>query len=103
MLVSLDNLREIFAAEKCRYTIHAQGQMALRHIRTIEIAEAILGEHADIIEQYPDDKYAPSCLVYGHTSQGRTLHVQINFQGVVITAYEPGLEKWHEDFKTRRA
>ena len=101
-MISLDNLREIFKIEKCYYTIHAQEQMALRHIRTIEVAEAILGDKAEIIERYPDDKYSPSCLIYGVTARGRILHLQSNFQGIIITIYEPDLEKWHEDFKARR-
>ena len=101
-MISLDNLREIFKAGKCHYTIHAQEQMALRHIRTIEVAEVILGMKAEIIERYPDDKYSPSCLIYGATTRGRILHLQSNFQGIIITIYEPDLEKWQEDFKTRR-
>ncbi len=98
----LDDLREIFKAGKCHYTIHAQEQMALRHIRTIELTEAILGDKAEIIERYPDDKYSPSCLIYGVTTDGRILHLQSNFQGIIITVYEPDLDKWNKDFKTRR-
>jgi hypothetical protein len=29
----------------------------------------------EIIEEYPDDKYSPSCLIYGKTEGGRELHV----------------------------
>lgn len=101
-MILLDDLRKIFKTEECHYTIHAQEQMALRHIRTSEVSEAILGDKAEIIERYPNDKYSPSCLIYGVTAQGRILHLQSNFQGIVITAYEPDLDKWHEDFKTRR-
>ena len=76
--------------------------MALRHIRDGEIIEAILGQEADMIEEYPQDKYSPSCLVFGMTSNGRILHIQSNYQGVIITTYEPNLDKWQEDLKTRR-
>ena len=82
--------------------MHAQEQMALRHIRSSEIIEVILGEKAEIIEKYLDDKYSPSCLIYGATLKGKVLHVQANCQGVIITAYAPDLNKWNEDMKTRR-
>ena len=56
----------------------------------------------EIIEKYSDDKYSPSCLIYGVTMEGRILHVLSNSQGVIITVYEPNLTKWCEDMKTRR-
>jgi len=101
-LVSLDDLRKIFKAEQHYYTVHAQEQMALRHLRNLEVRDVILGKSAEIIEQYPEDKYSPSCLVYGVTFAKRILHVQVNSQGVVITVYEPDAKRWLEDKKTRR-
>jgi len=100
--ILLNNLREIIKANKHYYTVHAQEQMALRRIRNAEVAEVILGEKAEIIEEYPQDKYSPSCLIYGVTGTERALHVQSNYQGVIITTYEPDLDKWHDDMKTRR-
>jgi len=76
--------------------------MALRHIRNSEVIEVIVGENAEIIEKYFDDKYSPSCLIYGVTVEGKALHVLSNSQGVIITVYEPILTKWCEDMKTRR-
>jgi hypothetical protein len=57
----------------------------------------------EIIEEYPDDKYFPSCLIYGKTWKGRDLHVQISLPPlvVVITTYEPDPEEWI-GFKIRR-
>jgi hypothetical protein len=50
----------------------------------------------EIIEEYPDDKYSPSCLIYGQTNKGKNLHVQISLPPavVVITTYEPDPEEW---------
>ena len=101
-MVRLNDLRKIFDSERYYYTVHAQEQMALRHVRDLEIREAILGNRAEIIEQYPEDKYSPSCLIYGVTLEERILHVQVNSQGVVITVYEPDMKRWLEDKKTRR-
>jgi hypothetical protein len=74
----------------------------LRHIRVAEIREAIAG--GEIIEDYPDDKYGPSCLILGFTISARPLHVQIGYspQWVkVITVYEPNPAEWL-DFRTRK-
>jgi len=59
----------------------------------------------EMIEEYPEDKYGPSCLIYGVSREGRILHVQCSIEPVwIITAYDPTLEeeKWDKDFKRRR-
>jgi hypothetical protein len=68
--------------------------MIKRSINRHEIEEAILG--GEIIEEYPDDKYFPSCLIYGKTRKVKDLHVQISLPTVVvvITTYEPDPEEW---------
>ncbi|MEW6667091.1 MAG: DUF4258 domain-containing protein [Thermodesulfobacteriota bacterium] len=50
--------------------------MIKRSIDRIEIEEAVL--LGEIIEEYPYDKYAPSCLIYGRSEAGRHLHVQLS-------------------------
>jgi hypothetical protein len=73
-----------------------------RDIDDFEIAEAVM--NGEVIEEYPEDKYGPSCLVSGITRAGRHLHVHVSCPpGVkVITVYEPSTEKWHEGLKTRK-
>jgi len=57
----------------------------------------------EIIEKYPDDKYSPSCLIYGKTRGERDLHVQVSLPPlvVIITAYEPDESEWI-DYRFRR-
>lgn len=60
----------------------------------------------DIIEDYPDDKPFPSALFLGWF-EGKPLHVvaALDFATdycLVITAYEPDLNHFEPDFKTRR-
>jgi hypothetical protein len=59
--------------------------------------------NGEIIEKYPLDKYAPSCLVYGKTEEGKDLHVHITLPPdvVIITTYKPDSEEWI-DCKIRR-
>lgn len=61
--------------------------------------------HGEIIEDYPNDFPYPSCLIFGCALDGRIIHVVAGFDGEIvhiITVYIPNLEKFHEDYKTRR-
>jgi hypothetical protein len=49
----------------------------LRRIRVQEIREAIA--NGQIIEDYPDDKYGPSCLILGFTTAQRPIHIQCSY------------------------
>ncbi|MBU1613543.1 DUF4258 domain-containing protein [Patescibacteria group bacterium] len=70
--------------------------------------EAILSsvDTYEIIEEYPKDKYLPSYLIYAEY-EDRIIHIQIgtDLEGdsvTIVTTYKPTLDKWEEDFKTRR-
>jgi hypothetical protein len=77
--------------------------MILRQISITEIREAI--GSAEIIEDYPDDKYGPSCLLLGLTVKGRPLHMQCSYPTrlliKIITVYESESGEWIE-FRVRR-
>lgn len=77
-----------------RISDHAIKRMLQRSIEQFEVVEAIV--NGEIIEEYPEDKYSPSCLIYGKTGAGRDVHVQVSLppQVVVITAYEPNPNEW---------
>jgi len=77
-----------------RFSDHAVKRMIKRSIGHYEVEEAIL--NGEIIKEYPDDKYSPSCLIYGKTKSGRDLHVQISLPPIVviITTYEPDPREW---------
>ena len=85
------------------YSKHAVDQSVVRFISTKEIVEAI--ESGKIIEYYPDDKYGPSCLIYGKTNKNRPIHVQCSYPSrplvKIITVYEPATELWI-NFEIRR-
>lgn len=83
------------------FTEHAVRQMRDRRIKTDEVRQAIL--NGEIIEEYPDDKYSPSCLVYGQTAERRRLHIVCSLPPVVriITVYEPNRYEWI-DYRRRK-
>lgn len=77
-----------------RFSDHAVKRMIKRSINRHEVEDAILS--GEIIEEYPTDKYCPSCLIYGKTAKGKDLHVQISLPPlvVVITTYGPDPNEW---------
>ena len=86
-----------------RFSQHAVDQSIVCHISVQELREAIaVGE---IIEDYPTDKYGPSCLIFGVTSARRPLHIQCSYPSrplvKILTLYEPDPRRWI-DGKVRR-
>jgi hypothetical protein len=76
-------------------------KMIRRSIQRMEVEEAL--NKGEIIEHYPEDKYSPSCLIYGKTKTGRDLHVRVSLPPtvVIITTYEPDPKEWI-NFRARR-
>lgn len=91
------------AAGEFEFSRHAFRRAVERNISDQEIRDA--GTHAQIIEEYPDDKYSPSCLLLGFTKAGRPLHLQVsrvdNPLVKIVTLYEPDEAEWIE-FRQRR-
>ncbi len=94
-----DDLKRIM--QSCIYvmTAHASDRAIERDIGTKEIEEAVIG--GSVIEDYPTDKYGPSCLVLGTTLNGRVLHVQVSYPPIVKIIYEPTADDWKSDWQTR--
>lgn len=91
---SINEIQERIQRGEYRFSDHAVKRMIQRSIERHEVEEAVL--NGEIIENYPEDKYSPSCLIYGKTEAGRDLHVQASFppKVVVVTLYEPDPEEW---------
>ena len=100
--MKIDEIRQAFIEKQLRYTKHGLEQRINRHISSEEIKRAILS--GEIIEDYPSDKYGPSCLVYGKTREGRSLHIQIAFSPItsIVTVYEPNPDDLHVFFTSRK-
>lgn len=99
--MDIEILKEKFQEGEHRFTKHAIKRMILREISEKEIREAVL--NGEIIEEYPSDKYSPSCLIYGKTSRGRHLHIQCSLppRVKVVTVYEPEEKEW-TNYRIRR-
>jgi hypothetical protein len=99
----IEEIRDKIAAGEFEFSQHAVDQSILRRISVSEVRDAIaVGE---IIEDYPDDKYGPSCLLFGRTAAARPLHIQCSYPSrpllKIITLYEPDENLWI-DYRVRR-
>src|ERR671927_53955 len=102
-MADLGAIQAAVAAGNYRFSQHARRQLSFRGISVREVEEA-LGS-GEVIEDYPNDKYRPSCLILGWTGQRRPLHVQSTYAGpdvVIVTQYEPDPNEWSTDFRQRR-
>jgi hypothetical protein len=101
----IDEIRAKVARNEFEFSRHAVGQTIRRGIAVEEIRRAV--DAGTVLEDYPDDKYGPSCLILGLTKAGRPLHVQCSYPSrpiiKVVTLYEPDPDpdQWI-DFRTRK-
>ena len=93
---TLSDIQQQLAAGQFEFSHHAFRRAVERNISEQEIREA--GAHAEMIEDYPNDKYSPSALLLGFTATQRPLHFQISFADTelakIITLYEPNPNEW---------
>ncbi|OFY71398.1 MAG: hypothetical protein A3G23_04390 [Bacteroidetes bacterium RIFCSPLOWO2_12_FULL_37_12] len=87
-----------------KYTNHAIEFMAKRGITEEEVEFSIL--KGETIESYPEDKPFPSKLILTFVN-GRPIHIVLardekSKKCFVVTAYEPTLDKFELNYKTRK-
>ncbi len=99
---TLQDVQRQLANGKFEFSRHAFRRVVERNISEQEIREA--GTNAELIEDYPEDKYSPSALLLGFTAAGRPLHFQLSFAETeltkIITIYEPNPNEW-VDYRRR--
>lgn len=102
-MADLQAIREVFENRQYIFSLHGSDRAAKRAIRASEIEQAVIA--GMVIEDYPDDKYGPSCLISGYTEAKRPLHIQVSYPPKVkiITVYEPSTDDWEDDLKTRKS
>lgn len=88
-------LRDQALQELVRLTLHAHQEMVAESILLDEVLEALASGR--VLENYPEHRRGPCCLVCGYTRERRALHVVCTTAQpllIVITAYEPLPPKW---------
>ena len=103
-MIKIEAIIESISAKKFRVTDHADEGANNDGISLMEAFESIAT--GEIIEQYPDDKPYPSCLVFSILESGDPVHTVWAFNSatnssVLITTYRPDPRRWI-DGKIRR-
>lgn len=98
------HLRAVLEAGRFEWRKHALQRMAERHIA--QVAALHVFRSGERIEDYPDDRPYPSALFLAWV-EGRPLHAVAALDtqhdwAYVITVYEPDLEHFGPDYRTRR-
>ena len=101
--LDLKSLREFLREGRISWRKHVLQRMAERGMKQDDIISVLLS--GERIEDYPNDKPYPSALFFGFVSH-RPLHAlaaldQVNKIAYIITAYEPTLDVFKKDYKTR--
>lgn len=86
------------------YRLHALNRMSQRGFTPADISDVLANGRP--IEEYPDDRPYPSCLVLGWLGQ-RPVHVvvavnDVAAETIVITVYEPDPAGWSDRFTRRK-
>jgi hypothetical protein len=100
----LEDIRVKILSRQFEFSKHAVDQSIIRNIAVVEVEQAI-SSRCQVIEDYPEDKYGSSCLIFGFTDAGRPLHIQCSYPSrpliKIITLYQPDPDLWI-DYRIRR-
>ena len=102
--MNIDDIIGAIHRNRIRITDHADEEAQADHLSFDEIFTSVL--QGEIIENYPDDKPYPSCLIFGKTFSQEPVHSvwaynQETRWAVLITLYRPDPARWL-DWRTRR-
>ncbi len=93
----IEQIRKKVVQRKYEFSKHALNQSIIRNISIWDFEDAVI-HSSEVIEDYPMDKYGPSCLVLCFTRSNKALHVVCAHPGLdllkVITLYEPNPVLW---------
>lgn len=102
--MNLEKLRNCIKTGSYEWRKHTLRRLAERKISQNSVLKVIL--EGEIIKNYPKDSPFPSCLMFGEI-QGKPFHVVVSLDenddiAYIITVYEPSLDMFKPDYKTRR-
>ena len=102
--LNLAALREAVAAGSIEWRKHVLQKLAERGVAQADVRAVLLT--GELVREYGEDKPFPSALFLGYLA-GRPLHVVAACddsvgRAFIITAYEPSLEIFEADYRTKR-
>lgn len=101
--MNITTIQEKIVQGRCTISFTHTEKLRQRRIKAEHIEQAIAT--GIVIEDYPEDRRGPSCLILGFAGT-RPLHVVCGRLAaddvLIITAYEPDVTEWDKDWKTRK-
>ena len=102
--MDIEDIVRALHGERVRITDHADHEALADDLSFDEIAHSVV--HGEIVEDYPDDRPYPSCLIYGDAPAGDPVHSVWAYNeatafAVLVTTYRPDPDRWIE-WRTRR-
>jgi hypothetical protein len=95
--MEIRDIVEAIQAGRIRVTDHADEEAEADKLLFDEIYFSVF--HGEIIENYPEDKPYPSCLIYGQTFSADPVHTVWAYNeqtrwAILITVYRPDPNLW---------
>ncbi|MDZ7668310.1 MAG: DUF4258 domain-containing protein [Gammaproteobacteria bacterium] len=103
---TLDQIRNLVAADEVRISEHGYDEMAEDGIRVRDVVDGLA--ECVLVEDYPSFGKGPSVLVLEQDAKGEPIRVVWGIPrghsspAVVVTAYRPDPARWSDDFLERR-
>lgn len=104
-IFNLEKLRQSVKQKKIIWRRHALERMLERDLSRAVVLDVVLS--GQVIEDYSADRLTPTALILGWDGK-RPVHIVVSIETdaddevAVITAYEPSLEAFESDYRTRR-
>ena len=103
--MNIEDIQEALRNGRFQFTLHSTRKLQDDQITDDGVNSSVLS--GEIIEDYPDDRPYPSCLIYGRIAGGEPLHSVWGYNederlAVLITVYHPAPGRWI-DFRIRRS
>ena len=101
--MDINIIKQLCFEHKIKWSTHAAARIRERGIKRSDVLCCL--SDGEVIEDYPEDFPFPSCLVFGHATNGSVIHVVVGYDMeylYIVTAYIPDNTKFEEDLKTRK-
>lgn len=99
-------IRELAEIGKVRISEHGYDELSDDQIPVRDVIRGL--REPVLVEEYPESGRGPAVLVLEYDRNEQPIHVVWGIPAghetpaVLITAYRPNAEKWHDNFVTRR-
>jgi hypothetical protein len=102
----LDSIKDLVSRRSLRISDHGYNELSNDGISAREVVDGI--QSAAVVREYPEYARGPCVLVLQRDGQGGPIHVvwgipkNAKEPAVLVTAYRPDPEVWHDDFLRRK-